>query len=293
MSFTTSGRDQLKSGFAHVGGRARRGRRLAGALCARVFFFFLLTADSSTMANEARPCPCDIGDKIEYGSLGEEVQIEHIKAYVVKPKAPTEKALIIIHDIFGWQLPNTRYMVDMLASHGCIAVCPDFFIGKEPWSPSNDWSGFQQWLEDKKPTNINKEVDAVLKYLKGQCGVSRIGVVGFCWGGVATHYISLQYPEIKAGVSVYGIVREKEDRYDLKSPTFFIFAENDFVIPLDQVTALEEKLKEKCTVDFQVKIFPNQTHGFVHRKREDINEPDRRYIQEARQDMINWLNKYV
>ncbi|XP_017571720.1 carboxymethylenebutenolidase homolog [Pygocentrus nattereri] len=245
------------------------------------------------MANEARPCPCDIGDKIEYGSLGEEVQIEHIKAYVVKPKAPTEKALIIIHDIFGWQLPNTRYMVDMLASHGCIAVCPDFFIGKEPWSPSNDWAGFQQWLEDKKPTNINKEVDAVLKYLKGQCGVSRIGVVGFCWGGVATHYISLQYPEIKAGVSVYGIVREKEDRYDLKSPTFFIFAENDFVIPLDQVTALEEKLKEKCTVDFQMKIFPNQTHGFVHRKREDINEPDRRYIQEARQDMINWLNKYV
>ncbi|XP_051969773.1 carboxymethylenebutenolidase homolog [Xyrauchen texanus] len=244
------------------------------------------------MANEAKPCPCDIGDQFEYGGLGEEVQIEHIKAYVVKP-ATSKKAIIIIQDIYGWQLPNTRYMADMLSKNGYIAVCPDFFVGKEPWSPSCDWSTFQQWLEDKKPTNIKKEVDVVLKYLKEQCGAVEIGVVGFCWGGVATHYIALEYQEIKAGVSVYGIVREREDRFDLKSPTLFIFAENDAVIPLDQVTVLETRLKEKCTADFQVKIFPNQTHGFVHRKREDINPDDKPYIEEARTDMINWLNKYM
>ncbi|XP_016410111.1 carboxymethylenebutenolidase homolog [Sinocyclocheilus rhinocerous] len=184
-------------------------------------------------------------------------------------------------------------MADMLSANGYIAICPDFFVGKELWSPSHDWSTFQQWLEDKKPTDIKKEVDVVLTYLKEQCGVKHIGVVGFCWGGVATHYIALQYQEIKAGVSVYGIVREREDRFDLKSPTLFIFAENDAVIPLDQVTTLETRLKEKCTADFQVKIFPNQTHGFVHRKREDINPDDKPYIEEDRADMISWLIKYT
>ncbi len=69
------------------------------------------------MANEAKPCPCDIGDTIEYGGLGEEVQIQHIKAYVVKPPA-SEKAIIVIQDIYGWQLPNTRYMADMLSADG-------------------------------------------------------------------------------------------------------------------------------------------------------------------------------
>lgn len=136
-------------------------------------------------------------------------------------------------------------------------------------------------------------MDVVLKYLKEQCGANEIGVVGFCWGGVATHYIALQYQEIKAGVSVYGIVREREDRFDLKAPTLFIFAENDAVIPRYQVTILETKLAEKCTADFKVKIFPNQTHGFVHRKRADINPDDKPYIEEARKDMINWLNKYM
>uniref|UniRef100_A0A3Q3J994 Carboxymethylenebutenolidase homolog n=1 Tax=Monopterus albus TaxID=43700 RepID=A0A3Q3J994_MONAL len=243
------------------------------------------------MANEAKPCPCDIGDRMEYGGLGQEVQIDHIKAYVVKPSTVSDKAIIVIQDIFGWQLPNTRYMADMLSANGYIAVCPDFYVGKEPWSPSHDWSKFQEWYEDKKPTNINKEVDVVLRYLKEQCGAKHIGAVGFCWGGAATHYLALQYPEVKAGVSFYG--KSLEEIYGLKSPTLFVFAENDHVIPLDQVEALEVKLKKKCTVDYQVKIFPGQTHGFVHRKREDINPADKPSIQEARTDMLNWLNKYI
>ncbi|XP_068437943.1 carboxymethylenebutenolidase homolog [Clinocottus analis] len=245
------------------------------------------------MANEAKPCPCHIGDRSEYEGLGQEVQIEHTKAYVVKPSAASDKAIIVIQDIFGWQLPNTRYIADMLAENGYIAVCPDFYIGKEPWRPSDDWSTFQEWLDDRKPTAINKEVDAVLRFLKEQCWAKHIGVVGFCWGGIATHYLALQYPEVKAGVSVYGIIREKEDVYELKVPTLFIFGEKDEIIPLDQVSVLEAKLKEKCTADYQVKIFPGQTHGFVHRRREDINPTDKPSILEARTDLLNWLNKYM
>jgi carboxymethylenebutenolidase len=28
--------------------------------------------------------------------------------------------------------------------------------------------------------------------------------VGFCWGGIAVHHVMTTYPELKAGVSVYG-----------------------------------------------------------------------------------------
>lgn len=70
------------------------------------------------MANEARPCPCDIGDRLDYGGLGHEIELEHTKAYVVKPSCASDKAIIVIQDIYGWQLPNTRYMADMLAANG-------------------------------------------------------------------------------------------------------------------------------------------------------------------------------
>uniref|UniRef100_A0A3P8U449 Carboxymethylenebutenolidase homolog n=1 Tax=Amphiprion percula TaxID=161767 RepID=A0A3P8U449_AMPPE len=246
------------------------------------------------MGNEAKPCPCDIGDRMEYGRLGQEVQIEHINAYVVKPSTPSDKAIIVIHDIFGWQLPNTRYMADMLAANGYMYVesYTDSSI-KEPWSPSHDWANFMEWLKDKKPTEINKEVDTVLRYLKEQCGAKHIGAVGFCWGGVATHYLALQYPQVKAGVSLYGIIRDTEDKYDLKSPTLFILGGNDDFIPAEQVSILKTNLKKKCKIDYQVKTFPDQSHGFVHRKREEINPADKPSIQEARMDMLNWLNKYM
>uniref|UniRef100_A0A8C6WUK1 Carboxymethylenebutenolidase homolog n=1 Tax=Neogobius melanostomus TaxID=47308 RepID=A0A8C6WUK1_9GOBI len=237
------------------------------------------------MANEANPCPCDIGDRLDYGSLGQEVQIEHINGYVVKPTTTSEKAIIVIQDIYGWKLPNTRYMADMLASNGYI-----LFFGKEPWSASHDWSKFQEWLEDKKATNIKKEVDATIKFLKDKCGAKQIGVVGFCWGGIATHYIALQYPEIKAGVSVYGIIRLMDDKYDLKSPTLETSLS---ALSIVQVNSLQARLKEECKVDYQVKIFPGQSHGFVHRKRQDINSEDKHHIQEARRDMLNWFNKYM
>uniref|UniRef100_A0A3Q1BBY1 Carboxymethylenebutenolidase homolog n=1 Tax=Amphiprion ocellaris TaxID=80972 RepID=A0A3Q1BBY1_AMPOC len=228
------------------------------------------------MANEAKPCPCDIGDRMEYGGLGQEVQIEHINAYVVKPSTPSDKAIIVIHDIFGWQLPNTRYMADMLAANGYMYVesYTDSSI-KEPWSPSHDWANFMEWLKDKKPTEINKEVDAVLRYLKEQCRAKHIGAVGFCWGGVATHYLALQYPQVKAGVRVLCDI--------LLMLTYFVF----------QVSILETNVKKKCKIDYQVKTFPGQSHGFVHRKREDINPADKPSIQEARMDMLNWLNKYM
>lgn len=126
-----------------------------------------------------------------------------------------------------------------------------------------------------------------------------------------------------------GIVREREDRYELEIPTLFIFGEKDTVISLDQVRLtklrllpttggvkswwyifcmficmfvfffkprwqhLRQNWRTTALLTSKWRFFPNQTHGFVHRKREDINSTDRPHIQEARQDMIDWLNKYL
>jgi len=72
------------------------------------------------MANESRPCPCDIGDRSDYEDCGQEVQAEHVQACVCKPPASTDRAVIVSHGVFGWQLPNTRYMADMLAASGYV-----------------------------------------------------------------------------------------------------------------------------------------------------------------------------
>ncbi|PIO41186.1 hypothetical protein AB205_0123630, partial [Aquarana catesbeiana] len=219
------------------------------------------------MANEARPCPCELGDQFDYKGLGEEVQIEHIKAYVTKPKTTTDKAIIVVQDVYGWELTNTRYFVDLLAEHGYTAVLADFFVGQEPWKTTNDRSTFFAWLETRPADKAFKQVDAVLRYLKEKCHATKIGIIGFCWGGIVTHYVTLNYPELKAGVAFYGLVRE-------------------------EVESLDQKLKENSKVDYKVKVYPKQNHGFAHRKKEEISPEDKPYILEARKDMLDWLKKY-
>ncbi|XP_042664549.1 carboxymethylenebutenolidase homolog [Centrocercus urophasianus] len=245
------------------------------------------------MANELRPCPCDIGDRFDYGGRGQEVQVEHIKAYVSKPSTSTDKAVIVIHDVFGWELPNTRYIADMLTTNGYVAILPDFFVGQEPWKPSYDPAIFYEWVKFRDPSKIDKEVDVVMKYLKKHCDAKSIGVVGFCWGGIAVQHLMLKNPHLRTGVSLYGVIKLFDDKSSFLHPTLFIFAEKDEVIPLEQVKELEQKLKENTKVDYEVKIYPGQTHGFVHRKKESINPQDKPYIEEGRRDMINWLNKYM
>ena len=81
------------------------------------------------MANEAHPCPCDIGHRIEYGGLGHEVQVEHIKAYLTKSPVDAGKAVVVIQALFSWQTSNSEYVGDMNCSDGGLIIVPDLFIG--------------------------------------------------------------------------------------------------------------------------------------------------------------------
>uniref|UniRef100_A0A663MX95 Carboxymethylenebutenolidase homolog n=1 Tax=Athene cunicularia TaxID=194338 RepID=A0A663MX95_ATHCN len=233
------------------------------------------------MANESRPCPCDIGDRFDCEGCGQEVQVEHIKAYICKAAASTDKAVIVIHDIFGWQLPNTRYT--WLILFGELPSAQDFFSGGEAWKPSDDWSEFNDWLKTRDARKINKEANAALKYLKEQCGAKKLGVVVFCWGGIAARHLMMTYAEFRAGVSLYGRVAAWNMALLIQLLLHSIL----------QVNLLKQKLKKNCKVDYEVNIYPGQTHGFVHSRREDISPQDKPYIEEGRKDMIRWLNKYI
>ncbi|NXU44081.1 CMBL Carboxymethylenebutenolidase, partial [Drymodes brunneopygia] len=242
----------------------------------------------------ADPFLYNTGERSNYECLGHEVQIEYLKAYVCRPSFFTDKAVIVVHDVFGWRFPDMRYIVDLIASHGYIAICPDFFKGTEPWTSTDHWADFRDWMKAHDPMKVDKEADVVLKYLKEQCGAKKIGIAGFSWGGMAVHHLMLKNPQLTAGVSLYGrIVRDSEERYSLLNPTFFIFGEKDHTISLDQIFLLEDKLKQYCKVPYKIKVYPGQVHGFAQLQPEDMKPDDKPYIEEARRDMIDWIKMFV
>ncbi|XP_020652802.3 carboxymethylenebutenolidase homolog [Pogona vitticeps] len=245
------------------------------------------------MTSNDLPFQYDVGRRSNYVGSGTEIQVEHIKAYICQPDYNTNKAVILVHDIYGWQFPDIRYITDILAANGYITICPDYFLGKAPWKTTDHWQDFGDWLKDRDPMKVDRTTAIVMKYLKEQQHAAKIGIVGFSWGGMAVHHLMLKNPELKAGVSAYGIIRNSEERYDLLNPTFFVFGGKDHTISLDQVTLLEQKLKEYCRVSYKVKVYPGQVHGFAQCKPEDMKPEDVPYMEEARMDIIDWMNRYV
>ncbi|ELW67389.1 Carboxymethylenebutenolidase like protein [Tupaia chinensis] len=163
------------------------------------------------MADEAYPCPCDIGHQTEYGGMEQEVQVEHIKAYVTRSPVDAGKAVIVIQDIFDQQSPNTRDVADMTAGNGYTTIVPDFFGGQEPWDPSGDWPTFLEWLKTRTARKIHKEISAILKYLKQQLSRPENWRRGLLLGRNCCPSPEDGILRIQGRVSVYGIAKDSED----------------------------------------------------------------------------------
>lgn len=61
---------------------------------------------------------------------GTEIKLGGLDTYIAVPenKEPTG-AVLVITDVFGWKLVNSRLISDELAKGGLLAILPDFFNG--------------------------------------------------------------------------------------------------------------------------------------------------------------------
>jgi carboxymethylenebutenolidase len=156
-------------------------------------------------------------------------------AYVAEPAAPNHAGLVIIQEIFGVN-PHIKRVTDGFAKEGFLAIAPALFDRVEPGveMPYDDPSmkkGFKYVTALDQQKTI-ADVDAAIAYLRAQPGITKIGVVGFCWGGTLAFLANTRL-DIDASVSYYGggiqfYLEEKP-----KAPSIYHFGEKDDHIKSD------------------------------------------------------------
>ncbi|POO02297.1 Dienelactone hydrolase [Trema orientale] len=190
-------------------------------------------------------------------------EIGGLKTYVTGPPH-SNRAILLVSDVFGYEAPNLRYfflfdhvsvrkLADKLAAADqFLVVVPDFFYG-DPLDLSNpDREGWLKVHNKEKGFEDAKQVIAALK----SKGVSAIGAA-----------------EVKVHIAILG-------------------AEIDKAAPPEQVKHFGEILSAKSEFDSFVKIFPGVAHGWTVR----YNDEDHSAVksaEEAHLDLLNWFTKYV
>lgn len=148
-------------------------------------------------------------------------------AYSAAPgeQASNQIGVIVIHDIYGFNIPNSKYVVDHFASSGFHAVLPNLYhengsLDGWPCSEFDDgdpleggkWDGW--WKEiTTEPywTRFHAQMASCVDFLK-QKGCAKMCVIGFCWGGIAIEQLST-LGVFSEAASVHGC-HESPDNYN-------------------------------------------------------------------------------
>src|SRR5262249_38166240 len=125
-------------------------------------------------------------------------QVLHVKsaerdfdAYLARPAGKARAAIVVLHEVFGVNA-DLRTTCDELAEAGFIAACPELFWRKERHVDLSirsepDW---QKGLALYKAFDLDagvRDVEATVSAARALTGAGgRVGVMGFCLGGLLT-----------------------------------------------------------------------------------------------------------
>lgn len=194
-----------------------------------------------------------------------------LSAYVAEPTAPanarSKAGLVIIQEIFGVN-PHIRRVTDSFAAEGFLSIAPALFDRVQPgvelpYTPDagRQGYGFVTALDQK---NTIADIDAAITYLRAQPGITKIAVVGFCWGGTLA-YLSNARLSVDASVSYYpgGVNFYLEEKS--KAPAIFHFGEHDDHIKKDVWAEVRAALPNAPVYTYDA------GHGFNCDARESFN----------------------
>ena len=216
--------------------------------------------------------PCCKGNPVSgYVSKGKETTLGDMKVYVTGPEKDAKIAIIVSYDIFGFEMGGTRRVCDNLAdSLKAVVVFGDYFRGK-PWDESNfppkeGFESFLGWAKSFTDEFLLNEFTTLTEHIKKEkTTVTKIGLLGFCFGGHPT-FLAAKTGNYDAAVTCHGAFIEESEGADLKCPVLMIDAGDDPKRPQIQEDVGKKDFGPKC----QFHRFEDMKHGWVNRG--DVND---------------------
>jgi carboxymethylenebutenolidase len=182
-------------------------------------------------------------------------------AYVAQPAGRAKGAIVVIQEIFGVN-SHIRSVADGYAKDGYLAVAPATFHRVKPgvelgYTPDDMGAGMalKAAVEALPSPGVLQDIQAAIDYA-AQAG--KVGIVGYCWGGLLTWRAACGLNGLSAAVVYYGggVTTPAEVARVPRVPVMAHFGEKDKHIPVDSVQAFK-----KAHPEVEVHIY-SADHGF-------------------------------
>lgn len=186
-----------------------------------------------------------------------------VPAYVAEPAGAPKGAVVVLQEIFGVN-SHIRSVADGYAAAGYLAVAPATFArvkgGVELGYAPEDMQagmGLKAAVEALPSPGVMTDIQAAIDYAAQRSG-GKVGIVGYCWGGLLVWRAACTLTGLSAAVSYYGggVTTPGEVARTPGVPVLAHFGERDHWIPVDSVQAFA-----KAHPSVQVHVYAAD-HGF-------------------------------
>ncbi len=191
-------------------------------------------------------------------------------AYVAEPKGTPKGAVVVLQEIFGVN-SHIRSVADGYAAEGYLAVAPSTFQRTKPgvelgYSDEDMKAGsaLKAAAEALPKPGVLQDIQAAVDYA---ARAGKVGIVGYCWGGLLTWRAAAEVSGLSAAAPYYGggMTTPEESALEPQVPVLAHFGDNDHWIPLDTVDAFK-----KAHPDVEVHVYACG-HGFNCEQRGSYN----------------------
>jgi carboxymethylenebutenolidase len=165
-----------------------------------------------------------------------------VTAYAAQPTGTPRGAVVVLQEIFGLNA-HIRAVADGYAAAGYYAVAPATFHRVQPgvelgYTQEDMAQGFALRAQaEAKKALVLQDIQATIDHA-AQYG--KVGVVGYCWGGLMTWRAAQGLRGISAAVPYYGGGMHLEIDRAPQCPSMAHLSNDDAYVPMDGVAALQK-----------------------------------------------------
>ena len=225
-----------------------------------------------------------------------------VPIYEARPAASGRyPVVLVIPEVFGMH-EHIKDITRRFAKEGFLSITFDPYAREGGVLHLPDIDSVRKVVDPVPDKRVMEDLDGLMAYAKQHPAgrADRIGVTGFCRGGLYTLLFAAHSPEVKAAVPWYGQLRPAktpgvrtvgplEIAAQIDSPVLGLYGEADLGIPVADVKAMEAALKGAGkTAEFV--IYPGAPHAFFADYRPS-------YRPEAAKDAwgrcVAWFSKYL
>ena len=202
-----------------------------------------------------------------------------LPVFVARPTGAPRGAVVVLQEIFGVN-DHIRAVTERYAAEGYLAVAPATFARVQPdvelgYTDADMATGMtlKTRVENRPGAGVLSDVQTAIEYAAleagGSVAAAKVGIVGFCWGGLLAWRAACELRGLAAAVCYYGggMTNEAESARTPGCPVLAHFGKRDHFISESSVHTFA-----KAQAGVQVHLY-DADHGFNCDQRGSYNQP--------------------